>query len=68
MEVIGIKLKIRNAPSFTQNHFHMMKCMLTPYTPNFGGESRGDNYASSDDISLQYHKHIEADNVLTIGE
>ena len=42
--------------------------MLTPYTPNFGGESRGDNYASIDDISLQYHNHIEADNVLTIGE
>jgi len=42
--------------------------MLTPYTPNFGGESLGDNYASSDDIFLQYHKHIEVNNILTIGE
>ncbi len=68
MEVIGTTLKIKNTSSFNHHHFQILKCMLTPYTPNFGGESRGDNYVSSDGIFLQYHKHIEADNVLTIGE
>ena len=41
--------------------------MLNPLSIKFnGGEVRGDNYDSIDDIFLQYHKYIEDTNVLTI--
>ena len=67
MEVIGMKLKIKNTSSFNHHHFKTLKCMLNPLSIKFnGGEVRGDNYASSDDIFLQYHNHIEVNNVLTI--
>jgi len=62
-----MKLKIKNTSSFNHHHFKTLKCMLNPlYTKFNGGEFCGDNYVSSDDIFLQYHKYIEDTNVLTI--
>ena len=62
-----MELKIKNTSSFTHHHFQILKCMLNPLSIKFnGGEVRGDNYDSSDDIFLQYHKYIEDTNVLTI--